>query len=304
MSASISTNFHENIVPFLIPFKERLSKLCGGDITNVSDDVFQQTFFNVMIDVVNKLAEAKPVVDIYKTPRSRTKVSPPPPSQPAPVSQPTDASVSVDLPAPQAPKQDAPPTSTQVPRPKKVSSAAEVEKPLCAYMDKNNHQCDHRVGKVDRLLDGKVYCHRHYPLMEKRMARPNVNHNIAQPVTIPIVKTVAKKKAPEPAPEPPKFTIFDFENELYVRFDTNKQWWALEEFVHETFEGFIHEKTKLVFEKENDQYICVGWFAPNSQIWGMDMLEPEMITWCTLSHLKFRESHKRKSADKAPESHE
>jgi len=180
---------------------------------------------------------------------------------------------------------------------KKEPKGRNASKPLCSYPD-----CPVHVMKTERLVEGKVYCSKHFKKMENEVKKRNkaaeeeegkVESKAAKPAKPAKAPKAAKADKKEEEKAPVKVEIkqeaFDFANEEPRDFIKEDTFWKFSPYGDAASKLLINPRTQLVFTK--DQVIMskvspfVGLLVKGQVVLAKD-LEPHIIDWVKACNIK------------------
>jgi hypothetical protein len=168
-----------------------------------------------------------------------------------------------------------------VEKPKKDQSAPKREKkttkPPCCF-----EGCDKHVNKCDRLIEGKVYCSRHYALKSKQAAKPQKTEKVEEKQTKVEVQEEKKEQVAH---------TFDFATQPPMDFeDEESDFWKLNPYGNPQDKLMINSRTNLIFTTEflKKPEIVSPLFGilDEGNIIPLDLMDPSILSWvrnCNIS---------------------
>jgi hypothetical protein len=180
-------------------------------------------------------------------------------------------------------------------------------KPPCCY-----EGCDKHVLKVDRLIEGKVYCSRHYALKVKQAERAAAPPKEAKAAKESKDSKKETKSSVEVHPieevkEQPKAVSkalpndgpFDFATEVARDFeDSEDTFWTLSPYGKPQEKLMIHARTKLIFTSDKVKMMdspFVGLLV-NDQVVPAAALDMAVISWVQNSNITVSQSILKQSS--------
>ena len=205
---------------------------------------------------------------------------------------------------------------------KKVKVAAKSKDEIVEKKEKKNTKppccyegCDKHVLKVDRLIEGKVYCSRHYALKVKQAERAAAPPKEAKPAKPAKESKDSKKETKssvevhpiEEVKEQPKAVSkalpndgpFDFATEVARDFeDSEDTFWTLSPYGKPQDKLMIHARTKLIFTSDKVKMMdspFVGLLV-NDQVVPAAALDMAVISWVQNSNITVSQSILKQSS--------
>ena len=128
--------------------------------------------------------------------------------------------------------------------------------------------CDKKVAKVERILQNKTYCTRHYKLMCKKLNINPEEESSSPPKTSP-AQTVEANPDVKGEDGGEEEASFNFRTHPAMDFmsEKNLKWWSLVHYDHPNEKYLLHKTTNCIFNSNIQiDEVLVGWLDPSTNI--------------------------------------